>query len=137
MRRILLFSAALALASSYSVAEAQTLVVSQNKCDLAKQGELRALVDSAFVPVAQEVVNEGKLEFFTSAYHSWGDEWNVVFYYVAEDIPAFLDAFGEMFSRMQERHPDFIGFFQGACSEHKDSFYSLGRRTSEPPSPPQ
>jgi hypothetical protein len=137
MRRLLLCTVLLLLAASiFSTAEAQTLVASQNKCDYAKQGELQALTDSLFLPIAQEFVNEGKLNFFTSAYHAWGDEWNVVYYYVAESIPAFLEAFEGMVSVMQERHPEFVEFFWDACFEHKDSFYSLGTGTTGPEPPP-
>jgi hypothetical protein len=75
------------LVLNYAVAHSQTLVLQQNKCDLGKVGEIRAFVDSAFAPVAQELVNEGKIMGFHSAFHAWGDEWNVVYFYVAESIP--------------------------------------------------
>jgi hypothetical protein len=123
------------LVLNYAVAHAQTLVLQQNKCDMGKVGELRAFVDSAFVPIAQELVNEGKIMGFHSAFHSWGDEWNVVYFYVAESIPAFLSAFGEAFSRVQERYPEATSMFQDWCFEHKDSFYSMGKMTEHPPVP--
>jgi len=129
--RILLVVVAL-LASSYAVTQAQTLIFQQNKCEMGKVAELRAFVDSAFVPIAQELVNEGKLGAFSSAFHAWGDEWNVMYFYIAESIPAFLSAFGEAYARMSERYPESLPMFQDWCFEHKDSFYSLGRMTGPP-----
>lgn len=62
-----------------STAQAQgVLIVSQNKCPLDKVPQIRQLTDSLWTPIAQELVNEGKLQAAGSAYHSWGDEWNVV-----------------------------------------------------------
>ena len=134
MRRIRILVAVLALlASGYAVAQAQTLVLQQNKCDMGKIGELRAFVDSAFVPIAQELVNEGRIMAFQSAFHAWGDEWNVVYLYVAESIPAFLSAFGEAYSRMMERYPEAMPMMADWCFEHKDSFLSMGQGTEHAP----
>jgi hypothetical protein len=57
--RTLPFAAALLLATS--AAHAQTLVVSQNKCQFDKEDQIRAFADTGWIPVAQELVNEGKL----------------------------------------------------------------------------
>jgi hypothetical protein len=136
MRRIHMLVAVVALLASGSVvAQAQTLILQQNKCDMGKIGELRAFVDSAFVPIAQELIDEGKIIAFQSAFHSWGDEWNVVYLYVAESIPAFLSAFSEVFSRMTERYPEAMPMMMDWCFEHKDSFLSMGKMTEPPPAP--
>ena len=136
MRRIRICAALIAvLVCNYAVAHAQTLVLQQNKCESGKVGAIRAFADSAFVPIAQELVNEGKIMGFHSAFHSWGDEWNVVYMYVAEDIPTFLSAFGEAFSRMVERYPDAMPMMQDWCFEHKDSFLSMGKMTEHAPMP--
>lgn len=134
MPRLLLCTVLLLFAAStFSTAEAQTLIVSQNKCDMARVGELRAFNDSAGITIWQELVNEGALLSAGAAYHWWGDEWNVVYYYVAESIPSFLDAFSEAVARWTERYPGAMELFQDACFEHKDSFYSLGEVTTPPP----
>jgi hypothetical protein len=133
MRRFRIAIALVALmASGYAVAQAQTLVLQQNKCDFGQVGEIRAFVDSAFVPITQELVDEGMILGFAPAFHAWGDEWNVVYLYMAESIPAFLSAFGEAVSRMTERYPEAMTMFQDWCSEHKDSFLSLGETTHSP-----
>lgn len=134
MRRILLAAAfVFLLAPTFQVAQAQVLVVSQNKCQLEALGDIRAFADSAWVPLAQELVNEGKLIAAGTAFHAWGDEWNVVYWYTAEDIPAFLSAFSELVSRSDERYPEALKLFYGWCFEHKDSFYSTGKATVPPP----
>jgi hypothetical protein len=134
MKRIIL-ATALACFVVPVTTEAQTLVVSQNKCMMDKLDDIRAFADSAWIPVAQELVNEGALAGAGSAFHHWGDEWNLVYWYTAEDVPAFLDAFSELFSRVQERFPGSAEQFQGWCFEHKDSIYRTGPTTEPPPEP--
>lgn len=115
---------------STTVVAQETLVLSQNKCGYDKQGQIRQMTDSLWIPVAQELVNEGKLTAAGSAYHSWGDEWNVVVWYIATNIPTFLSAYDELFGRVNKRHPTMIQQFFSWCSDHKDSFYSMGKGTT-------
>jgi hypothetical protein len=133
MRRIV-FAVVLICLTGPTLASAQgVLVVSQNKCQLDKQGDARALADSATIPIAQELVNEGMLWAAGTAYHSWGDEWNVINWYSAESTSSFLEAFSELISRLNERYPTAIASWQSWCFEHKDSIYSQGRMTTAPP----
>jgi len=81
------------------------------------------------------VVNEGKLLGFQSAFHAWGDEWNVVYIYHAKSISAFQTAFSEIFTQMLERYPDIWEKTADWCFEHKDSFYSMGKGTVPPAAP--
>ena len=113
-----------------------TVVLSFNKCDLDQVGYLARLTDSAVVPIAQELVNEGMIFNYGLMTHNWGDEWNVVYYYVAESHRAFLDFWSEFVSRIQQRHPDLFGEFQERCSEHKDNIYGHSAFTGPPPAGP-
>lgn len=123
--------------SSATAQNAQNvLVVSQNKCSYAKQEQLQHMIDSVWQPIAQELVNEGKLVSYGSAYHHWGDEWNVVQWYVAPSIPAFLTTFDEIVKRLNQRHPTMFPFFLSACTEHKDSFLTMGKTTLPPTTTP-
>ncbi|UCG88011.1 MAG: hypothetical protein JSW71_05555 [Gemmatimonadota bacterium] len=135
MKRVMLIAILVCLVVP-PAAEAQTLVISQNKCRLDKLEDIRAYADSVWIPIAQELVNEGSFAAVGSAFHHWGDEWNVVYWYTAEDIPAFLSAFSELFSRAEERYPDASDLFADWCFEHKDSMYRAGPETG-PPEPPQ
>jgi hypothetical protein len=125
-RRLSLLLIVWSLLSS-SVAVPQTLVLSQNKCAPDKQQQIRQLTDSLWIPVVQELVNEGKLNASGSAYHSWGDEWNVVVWYTAKDIATFVSAFNDLVARVDKRHPTLIPQFLSWCTEHKDSFYTMGK----------
>lgn len=134
MPRLALLCCVLCLLVPSTLNAQGVLVVSQNKCALDKQGQLRQTNDSLWIPIAQELVNEGKLTAAGSAYHAWGDEWNVVLWYTAADTEAFFSAFSELVGRFNQRHPGLMGQFQSWCSEHKDSMYSQGRSTT--PAPP-
>ncbi len=141
MRRIALATLAVVFlslgAASTAVAQEEepsndTVQLAFWKCDWAEYQSLGQVVDSVLTPIAQELVNEDKLLYFQLLVHTWADEWNFVFYYRAKDIPSFLDAWGEMGSRIQERHPDFFDWFTARCSEHKDGFYSSVTQTQLP-----
>ena len=130
MRRLLSYALVLSLIAPAAAAAQGTLVLSQNKCSSGKEGTIRQMIDSLWMPIAQEIVNEGKLTGVGSAYHAWGDEWNVIIWYIANDTPGFLTGFGELARRIQQRHPTLISQFQAMCTEHKDSIYSLGKSTT-------
>ncbi len=119
-----------------SVGAQGTMVVVQNKCALDKQGPLHRATDSLWFPVVQELVNEGKLTGAGSAFHSWGDEWNMVLWYSATSHTAFLSAFSEMASRLNQRHPTYITQLLSSCSEHKESMYDMGKATTPGPIAP-
>ena len=141
MRRIALAALAVVFlclgAASTAVAQEEepsndTVQLAFWKCDWAEFQNFGQLVDSVWTPIAQELVNEDKLLYFQLLRHSWSDEWNFVFYYRAKDIPSFLDAWGELTSRIQERHPDFLDWFNERCSDHKDGFYTSVTHTQVP-----
>lgn len=133
MRRLAIL---LSIAISANLHAQGVLVVSQNKCAPDKQQQIRRMNDSLWAPIAQELVNEGKLLAAGTAYHAWGDEWNVVVWYTAANHQAFFDAFEEMFRRVQQRHPTAIPQQMGWCTEHKDNIYAMGRSTTPATSPP-
>ena len=131
--RQLAVSATLALFAVSVSAQSQnpTVGVSYWKCDFAHMGELTNAADSLLTPIAQELVNEGKLYAFGTLGHAWGDEWNLVFYWVAEDIPAFTAGWAEMTSRINQRHPDAFPITD-YCSDHKDNIYTQVTVTQAP-----
>ena len=81
-------------------------------------------------PEVDQLVAEGKLMDYGLARHSWGDEWNVVDYWVAADLPSFQAAFNEVLRRYRDRaaqEPSRDGErpFGEICSAHKDNIYNL------------
>lgn len=141
MRRIALATLAVVFlclsAASTAVAQEEepsndTVVLSFWKCNYAEFANMPQVVDSIWTPIAQESVSEGKLLYFQLLRHHWSDEWNFVFYYRATDIPSFLDAWSDIFSKVQERYPDHLAWFNARCSEHKDGLYQSVTSTELP-----
>lgn len=81
-------------------------------------------------PIVEELIAEGQLIDYGLARHSWGDEWNVVDYWIAADLPAFQAAFNEVLRRFRERSagqptPEGQRPFNEICTAHKDNIYAL------------
>jgi hypothetical protein len=117
--------------SAFAQTATPTVGVSYWKCNFAHMGKLTGAADSLLAPIAQELVDEGSLYAFGTLTHTWGDEWNLVFYWTAEDIPAFLDAWQEMTRRINERHPDAFPITD-YCTDHKDNIYTQVAGTQPP-----
>ncbi len=129
IRRLILFIALAGLfAPTVSLAQESqqptTVAVEYWKCDYSKLGIIAQVTDSLVIPIAQELVNEGRLVSYGMLTHNWGDEWNVVFYQTAADKTAFFSAWTEINSRFNERHPD-VPPLTDYCTEHKDNIYTL------------
>jgi hypothetical protein len=71
---------------------------------------------------AQAVVDAGTWTDAGMFVHAWAGEWNVNFYYMADDIPSILAGWEAMMGSMDEAAPDITDY----CFEHKDGFYSFG-----------
>ena len=71
---------------------------------------------------AQAVVDAGQWSEAGVFYHAWANEWNVNFYYFAEDIPAILAGWDTYVGSMGDDAPDMNQW----CTEHKDGFYEFG-----------
>lgn len=112
---------------------AQVLITARYKCAAEKLTAIQAFNDSAFVTIAQELVDEGRLTGAGTAYHLWGDAYNVVYWYTADDIPTYLDAFSELLARMGRRYYDAAVEQVSWCTEHQDNMYSSGATTTPAP----
>ena len=99
-------------------------VLSPNKCDQARIGELNDWVRSSTAPILNDLVREGRLMGWGVLTHAWGDEWNWVLYYTARDLNTFHAAFQEFARRLAEREPNFMQRLAGFCTEHKDNIYA-------------
>lgn len=106
-----------------------TMVFSQNKCPQQNVSQARALIDSTFAPVLDELVQEKKLAGWGMLGHAWGDEWNLVIYYTAASHRAFVDAWEQAIARTNQRFPGAFARLTPLCSEHKDNIYSVMRMT--------
>ena len=97
------------------------------ECGLGDLGEAVGLLNEEWRPVAQELVDEGVLIAYGILTHGWGDEWNLIDYYVATDTEAFHAAWADLVQRFQARDPNGNMFeeFAELCPRHKDNIYGV------------
>ena len=101
------------------------LVVSQNIVPIQDMGKLNKLGDSLFVPILKELVDEGMIMSFGQFVHSWGDEWNVNYWYTAKDMTSFEKFWSEYVKRVSSRHPGAFGKAVKYFTAHKDNIYRI------------
>ncbi|MGE5811233.1 MAG: hypothetical protein ACM339_07000 [Ignavibacteria bacterium] len=113
--------------------EQPVLVVSFNMVSMADVGKVNKMSDSVFAPILKELVDEGMIYSFGNFSHSWGDEWNVNYWYTAKDMAAFDKFWDEFVNRTGKRHPDAwsstVKYFQA----HKDNIYTIRNQYPAPP----
>ena len=120
--------------TSYSQDNDQPLlVVSQNMVSMSDVGKVNKLGDSIFVPILKELVDEGLLYSFGNFNHSWGDEWNVNYWYTAKDMASFDKFWDEYVSRVNKRHPGAFGSVVKYFQAHKDNIYTIRGQYPVPP----
>jgi hypothetical protein len=97
------------------------------ECGLADLGAAVDIMNGDWRAIAVDLVEEGRLIEYGILTHSWGDEWNLVDYWVATDAAAFQRAFSEFVVRAQRQDPDGDAFaeFAALCPRHKDNQYSV------------
>lgn len=129
-----LLGAAPSLASGQQFVTAGTMHLSRAKCSWGVLPEIEILTDSIFVPIAQEMVEEGLMLAYGLLIHDYGDAWNVAWYTMASDRQAMFAAREELTRRQEERYPDlhFLTWFAERCHEHEDLIYTVGPHTRGP-----
>ncbi len=97
------------------------------ECPLGDLGDAVRLLNGEWREIAMDLIDEGLLIDYGILTHSWGDEWNLVDYFVTTDIQAFHTAWGEMVTRQQARDPENELFesFSALCPRHKDNIYGV------------
>lgn len=97
------------------------------ECGLGNLAEAVRLLNGEWRDVAMDLIDEGMLIDYGILTHAWGDEWNLVDYFVATDIEAFHAAWGELVTRIQAGDPENELFesFAELCPRHKDNIYSV------------
>ncbi len=112
--------------------EQPTLIVSFNQVMLPDIGKVNKMVDSIFIPILKELVDEGMINGFGQFIHSWGDEWNVNFWYTAKDMASFDKFWDEYVKRTNERHPGSFAATTKYFQAHKDNIYTIRNQYSLP-----
>lgn len=104
-----------------------TLVVRYFQCPLHHQDEAVEMLNTDWRGYADAEIEAGNLIDYGILVHSWGDEWNVMDYFVAEDHASFRTAWSSMVQQAQAEDPDGEEFdrFSEMCPGHKDNIYSF------------
>ncbi len=105
------------------------LIISMYQCDFGRIGDVFEQYETLSQPVYEAMIEEGKLRGAGTFAHTWASEWNVGFYFVAEDVGTFMDAWNEGNQRIGEAAGDTPGVVNEACPVHKDGIYIMGPRT--------
>ena len=109
---------------------APTMGISQWKCNFGYIADLVEEMREVGLPIAQEMVDDGSVFVSGMMTHTWGDEWNVMFFTATPDGMPFIDTAEELNDRQNEAFGDESGArFLENCSEHKDNIYTWQMRT--------
>jgi hypothetical protein len=113
--------------------EQPLLVVSSNQVAMVDVAKVNKMVDSVFMPILKELVDEGFIFSFGNFNHAWGDEWNINTWYVAKDMASFEKFWDEYVSRASKRHPGAFAATTKYFQAHKDNIYSIRNQYPAPP----
>jgi len=113
--------------------EQPLLITSFNMVPMSDVGKVNKMVDSVFTPILKELVDEGMIYSFGQFMHSWGDEWNLNFWYTAKDMISFDKFWDEYVNRVNKRHPGAFGSVVKYFQAHKDNIYTIRGQYPVPP----
>lgn len=102
-------------------------VVRYFKCPMGQSEEAVRILNEEWRSYAEQQIEEGRLIDYGILVHSWGDEWNVVDYFVAEDMDGWRAAWSAILSALNEADPEGEMYerFSELCTEHKDNIYTV------------
>lgn len=100
------------------------------KCPFGNLSEAVEISNAERGDVYDAMVEEGMIQGWGVLTHLWGDEWNLVFYTLAEDAQAAIEASSEFFRRIGEVDPEgeITQRFFELCPTHKDNIMSFQYR---------
>lgn len=129
----LLLPGALAAQEEEEGPQPGVVVVRYFQCDMGRTGEAIEVLNTTWREVVESVIEDGMLIDFGILTHNWGDEWNLMDYFVAESSIAFHEGWSEALSRIQERDPEGTGFetFTDICTRHKDNIWGVVQPPSD------
>lgn len=113
--------------------EQPLLIVSFNMVSMADVGKVNQMGDSVFAPIIRELVDEGMIYSFGSFSHTWGDEWNVNYWYTVKDLASFDKFWDEYVKRVSTRHPGAWSSMVKHFQAHKDNIYTIRNQYPAPP----
>lgn len=76
-------------------------------------------------PILNKYLDEGKISGWGQFDHTWGDEWNVNFYFFAKDHASFINFWSEASKEINEKNPGLLGELRSYYKAHKDNMYHV------------
>ena len=99
---------------------------SEWKCPVGNLGEALDIVESISRPIHQELIDEGMITGWSVLTHLYGDEWNLIFVTLAEDLDSAVASSTEFNRRVSDRGMGEQGDrFVELCPYHRDNVYSV------------
>lgn len=109
------------------------LVVSYQKVKLSDIETVNKMFNEKFAPILNTMVDDKFIHSWGLFNHSWGDDWNVNVWYIADDMSSFEKFWKEYRKRMNEKDPDAFKNLVGYIQDHKDNIYSIQNQYPVPP----
>ena len=131
MRHALLLAALLLIVLPASAQEAERetgfMMMNQHACPGDGFEGMMDVFETKTGPILNELRDEDMIQDWGLLTHAWGDEYNFNFYMIADNHRAWLDAWGQMVSRMNDRHEGWGEMVSNYCTFHKDNLYTHHR----------
>ena len=102
---------------------ADVVHISTWKCHPNSIGAIMDETRNILAPIAQRSIDAGNWQYFQLLIHSWGDEWNVLFYTRAPSMDDYFAGWAQYISAINDEHPEALEWFFDVCPEHRDNFY--------------
>jgi len=109
------------------------LVVSYQKVKLSDVATVNKMFNEKFAPILKSMVDDKFIHSWGLFNHSWGDEWNVNVWYIADDMGSFEKFWDEYRKRVSEKDPDAFKNLVAFIQDHKDNIYSIQNQYPVPP----
>lgn len=100
-----------------------TVVFIQNSTLLIDQAAVFSAFDQYERPVWNSLVKDGKIMGYGHLTHSWGDDWNVNYYFHTDDQAQFNATWSEYFAELRQKHPEQLRRLIELTQDHKDNLY--------------
>jgi hypothetical protein len=94
-------------------------------CDSAVEAEADAIVKTAFAPILNQHVKEGKIASWNWLEHRVGGKYRRLLVIDGPDHKSLLNYWGVLFPALEKTQPDLSRRFSGICGSHSDYIWDM------------
>ena len=103
-----------------------TFAFSEWKCPIGNLQEAVQISNEVSRPIFEDLAEEGMIVDWNILTHLYGDDWNLIFVTLAEDMDSAVESSREFQRRVQETGMGERGDrFVELCPYHRDNIYSI------------